>query len=426
MDPHQHTPRHAPSIGLIVGAATGGGPERPRSEAPAVDVLLMRDRFGAALLDFTELERLLSNGVLGRGLLRLVRRTGQWSLALAVLAWRRRRDLDALYLTGEDIGVPLAILLRLSRSRTPALVMRLEQPTYGRTALRRALYNTLLAVALPRIDMIACRTSAHLNYLNSVLRVPHERLVLVSETTDPVYFDPAAHDDGPPSSLRLDERPLIVSAGLEMRDYASLIEAARGLDVRVVIAAGSPWSNEVYQVDGDLPDNVTVASFSRPQMRWLYRAASIVVVPVKPTLRACGMNVLLEAWAMERPVVMSRTSGQYDYVTDGVTAVLVPPCDSGALRATIEDLLADPARRTALGAAGRAEVVAERNVDRYVERIEELLRRVLARAGMAAVGSPAAGGEGDDALETGDGRDRSSGRAAELDRATAAPGGTDG
>ena len=35
---------------------------------------------------------------------------------------------------------------------------------------------------------------------------------------------------------------MICTAGLEFRDYPTLIEAVRGLDARVVIAAASPWS----------------------------------------------------------------------------------------------------------------------------------------------------------------------------------------
>jgi glycosyltransferase involved in cell wall biosynthesis len=45
---------------------------------------------------------------------------------------------------------------------------------------------------------------------------------------------------------------------------------------------------------------------------------------------------------------------------DGDTAALVPPGDAGALATAVLELLADPARREAIGRAGR-----ERVVDRY-------------------------------------------------------------
>jgi glycosyltransferase involved in cell wall biosynthesis len=47
--------------------------------------------------------------------------------------------------------------------------------------------------------------------------------------------------------------------------------------------------------------------------------------------------------------------GLLDAVEDGVTGVLVPPRDAEALRAAIESLLADPARRRRIGDAARAD-----------------------------------------------------------------------
>ena len=38
------------------------------------------------------------------------------------------------------------------------------------------------------------------------------------------------------------EAPVVCSAGLEFRDYPTLVKAVDGLDVRVVIGAASHWS----------------------------------------------------------------------------------------------------------------------------------------------------------------------------------------
>jgi glycosyltransferase involved in cell wall biosynthesis len=52
-----------------------------------------------------------------------------------------------------------------------------------------------------------------------------------------------------------------------------------------------------------------------------------------------------------RPVVATAVGGLLDAVEDGVTGVLVEPGDPSALRRAIADLLADEARRDALGRA---------------------------------------------------------------------------
>lgn len=56
------------------------------------------------------------------------------------------------------------------------------------------------------------------------------------------------------------------------------------------------------------------------------------------------------------PVVATRVNGMDDIVADGETGRIVPPSDPAALAATIDDLVADPARAAAWGRAGRADV----------------------------------------------------------------------
>ena len=55
---------------------------------------------------------------------------------------------------------------------------------------------------------------------------------------------------------------MICSAGLEFRDYPTLVEAVDGLDVRVVIGAASHWSKRRNTAAGTpAPSNVEVDSF---------------------------------------------------------------------------------------------------------------------------------------------------------------------
>ena len=54
-------------------------------------------------------------------------------------------------------------------------------------------------------------------------------------------------------------------------------------------------------------------------------------------------------------------------MTPGLNGLLAPPGDARALAEAIVTLLKDPARRQAMGEAGRARVRAEFGVDRLVE-----------------------------------------------------------
>ena len=77
-------------------------------------------------------------------------------------------------------------------------------------------------------------------------------------------------------------------------------------------------------------------------------------------------SAVLEAMACSRAIVSTRAGGLPEVVADGETGLLVPPHDESALAAALVTLLRDSARRTAMGAAGRARVVNEFSVDRMV------------------------------------------------------------
>lgn len=73
-------------------------------------------------------------------------------------------------------------------------------------------------------------------------------------------------------------------------------------------------------------------------------------------------NVLVEAMAMELPVVSTRVAGVPELVRDGDNGLLAPEGDPDALADAIERLLCDPALRRRLGRRGRETVL--RHFDR--------------------------------------------------------------
>lgn len=77
-------------------------------------------------------------------------------------------------------------------------------------------------------------------------------------------------------------------------------------------------------------------------------------------------SAVLEAMACRRPVVATRAGGLPEVVVDGETGLLVPPHDEDAMARAILDLLRDPARRAAMGAAGYARVAAEFSIEKMV------------------------------------------------------------
>jgi glycosyltransferase involved in cell wall biosynthesis len=90
---------------------------------------------------------------------------------------------------------------------------------------------------------------------------------------------------------------------------------------------------------------------------------------------ALPMSVL-EAMALERPVVATSVGGTADAVVDGETGFLAAPGDVEAVTRALVALAADPERGAAMGAAGRTRqrerFDGEAMVDGYLREFGEI------------------------------------------------------
>ncbi|MFN7954751.1 MAG: glycosyltransferase family 4 protein [bacterium] len=87
----------------------------------------------------------------------------------------------------------------------------------------------------------------------------------------------------------------------------------------------------------------------------------------------------LEALAHGRPVVATDVGGIGEWLAEGVVGHRVPPGDPVAMADRIRVLLGDPARREAMGRAGRAWMLAHRSLAGHVRALEGLYARVAHR-----------------------------------------------
>jgi glycosyltransferase involved in cell wall biosynthesis len=104
--------------------------------------------------------------------------------------------------------------------------------------------------------------------------------------------------------------------------------------------------------------------------------------------------VALEAMEAGVPVVATAVGGLPDQIEHGRTGLLVPPDDAEALAGALLELLANPARARALGAAGRRRALALFGYAEMFERVERVYAdaRFRARARRAG-GDRVVGGE---------------------------------
>ncbi|HUC73584.1 MAG TPA: glycosyltransferase family 4 protein [Stellaceae bacterium] len=100
---------------------------------------------------------------------------------------------------------------------------------------------------------------------------------------------------------------------------------------------------------------------AQPDVLSAYREADLFVLAAKVTEdgdRDGLPNVLLEAQSQRLACIATDISGIPELIETGTTGLLVPPADPPALAHALAELIGDPARRAALGAAGERRVRA--------------------------------------------------------------------
>jgi N-acetyl-alpha-D-glucosaminyl L-malate synthase BshA len=87
---------------------------------------------------------------------------------------------------------------------------------------------------------------------------------------------------------------------------------------------------------------------------------------------------ILEAMAFNCPSVSTSVGGIPEVIDHGRDGLLVPSAEPDDLARAVESLIADPTRRTALGAAGKIKARSAFSAERIVSQYETFYRRVCA------------------------------------------------
>ena len=334
---------------------------------PRADYRELARAFDADILDYAEAAR--GRGPGGRLLARIL---GE-NVLLAWTCFRRRREHDVVFTDGEQVGLPFAALTWLTRRRPRHVMIGHRMSARKKVALHR-----LLRLGR-RVDRLVVYASSQRRFAVDVLGYRPEQVHLTPFMVDTEFWRPdhvhVAHR----------ERPMICAVGQELRDYPTLVEAVRGVDVHVVIAAASPWSKRAdTSASLDIPPNVEVRGFDLFELRQLYADASFVAVPLQDTDFQAGITTILEAMSMGKAVVCTQTAGQTDAIVEGENGVYVRPGDTQDLREAIERLLVDPGTAARLGKAGQRWVREHANLDVYAGRLAAVVDEAAERSRAAA------------------------------------------
>lgn len=181
--------------------------------------------------------------------------------------------------------------------------------------------------------------------------------------------------DATPGSLKV----LSVARLVRRKGHVLLLEAIAslqrdGVDVTAVIAGDGPERDRLGALARELgiADAVDLpGAVGQDEIRMLYEHADAFCLP---SFGEGVPVVLMEAMAMELPVVATRVMGTPELVEHGVEGLLVPPGRADLLAEALARLAAEPDLRLAMGQAGRRKLVSEFDFRRSAERLDGLLR----------------------------------------------------
>jgi glycosyltransferase involved in cell wall biosynthesis len=234
-----------------------------------------------------------------------------------------------------------------------------------------------------QVDHVIATCSDEIEELEA-LGLPRGRATVIPCGVDVDRF----HPDAVPAVSERGQRHrlLVIGRLVERKGVATAIEAMVGVPDTELVVAGGPRADSL---DAD-PEVQRLRRLARragvsDRVRFVGRVAcqdvpglicsSDVVVTV-PWYEPFGI-VPLEAMACGRPVVGSAVGGLLDTVVPGRTGELVAPKQPNELARVLRDLLADPDRCRAYGAAGRRRAVELYDWRAVVARTEAVYSAVV-------------------------------------------------
>jgi glycosyltransferase involved in cell wall biosynthesis len=279
--------------------------------------------------------------------------------------------------------------------------MRLVTTLHGWTNLsgRVPLYVRVDKWCLPRYEAAIC-VSEDLAAECRGLGLADERVHLVHNAIDTREYARRLPRCEAKRAWGVPEEALLVGAVGRLSDekgFDLLIRGVhglrqKGLPVVLAIAGEGPTRAALQRLIAELKAAAYVRLLGHlADPRGLYEALDLFVLS---SHREGLPNVVLEAMAMEAPVVATRVAGVPSLVEDGRSGLVVPPGDLPALADAMERLLRDVALRGALAEQARQRVETHFSFDRRMAKVARIYDRLLARPAASAGGPPAVARDG--------------------------------
>jgi len=224
------------------------------------------------------------------------------------------------------------------------------------------------------------------------LGIPQDRVIVVPEGVDPEeYLADRVPDRGKTIRRKygLDGRKVILTVGrlvrrkghdMVIRALPQVLETVPEV-VYLIVGRGSE-QDDLRQLAEEMgvQDKVIFAGFVPDEELLAYYELCDAFIMMsreeQDDVEGFGI-VFVEANACGKPVIGGRSGGVSHAIQDGITGVLVDPCDVGAIRSALVEVLTNHEFAARLGGNGRRRVEQELNYAVIARRIREVMAKEL-------------------------------------------------
>jgi glycosyltransferase involved in cell wall biosynthesis len=273
--------------------------------------------------------------------------------------------------------------LMLSRFRPMRLVTTLHGWVHHTD--RTPLYYAVDRWCLPRYEQVLC-VSSDLYEAAVAFGVPRQRCVLVENGIDTDEYRRRRSLAEAKRRFGVPPDRLVVGAVgrlSEEKGFDLLIRAVDqlqrdGLDVELWVAGAGDRRGELEALSASLgcAERVRLLGYRGDTIE-LFQAMDVFALS---SLREGLPNVLLEAMALEVPVVSTRIAGIPRLVRHGENGLFIEPGSVTELVGALSRLLRDAGLRARLAAAGRRTVTADFSFASRMDKVRRLYDGLLGRA----------------------------------------------
>ncbi|MGH7278092.1 MAG: glycosyltransferase family 4 protein [Candidatus Rokuibacteriota bacterium] len=304
-------------------------------------------------------------------------------LSMVAAAWRvaRRNGPDVAYFRSSRTVLPL--LLRWRRGTRVVLEINADALEYQRVegggGLGRALTRWTETLNVRFADRVIALTPGLKDMVVARYGASAAKVVVVPSATDPGHFRPLEPAEAR-RRIGLDPaRPVVGFVGIFYRHQGvpTLLEGlarlrAAGPPVTGLIVGDGVMRQQWQALARRLGLEKAVrftGQVSYADVPLYFNAMDVVAAPFTADRGETSPFKVLDALACARPVVASDIPSVRTLAAETGAVVLVPPGDAETLAKTLQGLLDDAPGRQALGAEGRALVLARYTWDRIAEAV---------------------------------------------------------